>query len=195
MQGILLPDFPVEIRRGAEGRITIDGFPLLEILVSREVKEHISDVGGGKFVFPALSPLPTGPTVSRFLAKAALETMAERLVAHQGGVDYLVDEVQLDSIRDHARRGTHRQWPFNVRRIYEEDHRWVDSEGRAIQLVHESDIFKTATNEWYFILALFGLEFAINYGGPFVEGYQRWLSEHHGISPLYYGKNADGDLR
>ncbi len=195
MRGILLPDFPVEIRRDAGGMITMDEFPSLEAVLSHEVKEHLTRVGSGKFVFPAHAPLPSGPTVSRFLAKAALETMAQRVLGHPGGIDYFVDEVQLDPIRDHARRGTQREWAFHVRRIYDESRKWRDSKDNALQVVHESDVLNISTNEWYYVLALFGLEFAINYGGPFVEGYVIWLSQHHGISPLYYGKNADGDLR
>jgi hypothetical protein len=41
------------------------------------------------------------------------------------------------------------------------------------------------------VLAVFGLELAINYGGPEIEGYTRWLEANGGTSPLYSGKNAD----
>lgn len=189
MTGILRPRFPAFFQKCVKGPLVGDVFLPVEGI------EHIFAAGGGEIIFPAEAPLPTGPVVSRFLAKAALEAMAERVVVHPGGTDYLVDEVQLDPIRDHARRGTQPEWPFHVRRIYGEDHRWIDQRGQAIQIVHEADILKTDTDEWYYILALFGLEFAFNYGGPFVEGYLKWLSQHDGTSPLYYGKNADGDLR
>jgi hypothetical protein len=35
----------------------------------------------------------------------------------------------------------------------------------------------------------FGLELVINYGGPEIEGYRRWLLENNSDSPLYSGKN------
>jgi hypothetical protein len=189
MYGVLRPDFPAVVQKRVRGPVTGDVF------LPPGAIEHILAAGGGELIFPAEAPLPAGPVVSRFLAKAGLETMAERLVGHPGGVDYLADEAQLDAIRDHARRGSQREWPFHVRRIYDEHRMWTDSEGNAVQVVHESDILNTATNEWYYVLALFGLEFVINYGGPEIEGYHMWLSHHHGTSPLYYGKNADGDLR
>jgi hypothetical protein len=56
--------------------------------------------------------------------------------------------------------------------------------------VHEYDILITDANEWYFVLALFGLEFAINIGGPDIDLYVRWLDQHEGVSPLYWGKNS-----
>lgn len=43
--------------------------------------------------------------------------------------------------------------------------------------------------ELYYVVALWGLEFAINLGGPCIEGYKTWLDEHDNISPLYLGKN------
>jgi len=51
----------------------------------------------------------------------------------------------------------------------------------------------TQSNEWYFVLALFGQEYTINMGGPDVDGYLLWLQEHDNASPLYYGKNAPRD--
>jgi|HubBroStandDraft_5_1064220.scaffolds.fasta_scaffold89171_2 hypothetical protein len=46
------------------------------------------------------------------------------------------------------------------------------------------------SSEYYFILAIFGLEFALNLGGPEVDGYLAWLNCHEGASPLYWGKSA-----
>lgn len=60
-----------------------------------------------------------------------------------------------------------------------------------VQLVHEQNILVTETDEYYFVLSLFGIEFVINYGGPEIEGYEMWLKEHDGVSPLYWGKNGD----
>lgn len=109
------------------------------------------------------------------------------------GLEYLVVEKQLDPIRDHARWGEQQHWPVSVRRIYNSYQYWKDSDGKSIQMVHEFDILHTESNEWYFILAIFGLEFAINYGGPEVDGYLKWLDNHNHESPLYYGKNAKTD--
>jgi hypothetical protein len=189
MFGVLKPGFPALARMHLRGPLVGD------VLVPPEAIDHIVAANGGELIFPAEAPLPAGPVVSRFLAKAALETMAQRVVAHLGGIDYLLCERQLDAIRDHARRGTEPEWPFNVRRIYGENHRWIDSRGASVQVLHESDVLTTEANEYYYILALFGLEFVMNFGGPEIDGYRDWLSRHGMVSPLYCGKNEYGDLR
>lgn len=133
---------------------------------------------------------PPERIASRFLAKVALEAMAARLTQYPDGLEYLVDETQLDLIRNHARRGQPKNWPIHTRRIYDPNRKIVGENGEPLQTVHESDILLTDAGEWYFILAIFGLELVINYGGPEIEGYKRWLSENNNTSPLYHGKNA-----
>ncbi len=39
--------------------------------------------------------------------------------------------------------------------------------------------------EVYFVIAMFGMEYAINMGGSSLDGYKEWLSENENISPLY----------
>ena len=128
---------------------------------------------------------------SRFLAKVALEAMAVRLVRYAGGAAYLASESQFDPIRNFARRGGRRPWPYHSRRIYSADKIWTIPNGRKVQRVHESDILHTDRGEYYFVLALFGLELTINYGEPAINGYLDWLDHHDNVSPLYFGKSAD----
>ena len=72
-----------------------------------------------------------------------------------------------------------------VRRIYDAD-ATISVAGRPPgQVVHEFDFLPTLWEEWFFILALFGLEITINIGGPDIEGYERWLRKNKNISPLY----------
>lgn len=68
-------------------------------------------------------------------------------------------------------------------------------------MVHESDFLlipvekndKINTEyimaEIYFVVALWGIEFAINMAGPEISGYENWLKTHNNESPLYCGKN------
>jgi hypothetical protein len=119
------------------------------------------------------------------MAKVALEAMAARVVGHEGGQDYLCDERQLDDLRDHARHGRILQWPVHTRRIYATNARTYLPGGQPQQVLHESDFLATSWGEWFFVLAIFGFELAINLGAPDIEGYQRWLRENNEISPLY----------
>ncbi|MFZ2148155.1 MAG: HNH endonuclease [Sedimentisphaerales bacterium] len=183
-QGILAPKFPVTIRRFSNGEIK----GLVEI--PPEAIDHLFECDKGAIIIPASSGPPSDLMVSRFLAKVAVEAMAQRLLPYPETLEYLVDEAQLDPVRNYARSGRIQNWPVHIRRIYEEDKKWLDESGKAVQVVHEYDILKTDSDEWYLILALFGTEFALNIGGPEIEGYLAWLTEHDNVSPLYWGKNA-----
>jgi hypothetical protein len=69
--------------------------------------------------------------------------------------------------------------------------KWTEKSGLDFQVVHEFDVLATEWGEWFLVVAIFGTEFAINYGGPEIDGYLRWLEEHDNASPLYSGKNAE----
>ncbi|MEV6424742.1 HNH endonuclease [Streptomyces sp. NPDC051662] len=124
--------------------------------------------------------------VSRFMAKAALESMAARLLNDPVGRHSLVTDVQLDPIRDYARYGKGKLWPIHSRRIYGADKSWVLPTGETVQRVWESDFLYTSRGEVYYVLVVFGLELVINILGPVLRGYQAWLGENHGVSPLYH---------
>ena len=104
------------------------------------------------------------------------------------------DERPLDTLRDHARRGTTTVWPTSARHLYDEDAVAVDPDGTPHQIVHEFDFLITEKSEWFFVLAIFGYEFAINIAGPAIDGYADWLAAHQHASPLYAGKNATSPM-
>lgn len=189
IQGLLAPNFPAIVRRDPKSYFAA------AVEVEPEAFEHIINSKNGMLIFPASGTPPADLIISRFLAKIALEAMAQRLVIFPEGLKYLVDETQLDPIRNHARRGEIPNWPVNVRRIYEADQKWVDKKRHEVQMVHEFDILHTHWNEWFLVVALFGLELVINYGGPEIDGYERWLFENKNASPLYHGKNKNNDLK
>jgi hypothetical protein len=123
------------------------------------------------------------------MAKVALEALAMRLCEHPGGLEYLCDEAQLDPVRDHARRGKTPVWPVSSRRIYEADSEAIGEDGVMGQVVHEFDFLITSTQEYYFVLVIFGQELTINIGGPDIKGYLQWLNKNGERSPLYTGGN------
>ena len=155
-----------------------------------------------KMIVPAYTDdlFPPQDTItSRFIGKVALEALAHKLSSFDDSLDQLIDDKQFDPIRNHVRRGVPRTWPCHIRRIYSHHQTWVDSDGETYQMIHESDFLMPGVTEYdvlesvqaelYFIVALWGMEFAINLGGPCIEGYQAWLQEHNNVSPLYFGKN------
>jgi len=162
----------------------------LHLDLPEEYVDQFLTMKSGRLIVPKCGELPSGPVVSRFMAKVALEAMAAKLARHPNGVEYLVNETQLDLIRNHARRGETREWPVNQREIYGQDATWIDELNHEVQILHEFDVLMTDTSEWYFVMALFGIELVINYGGPELDGYNHWLVEHQGVSPLYSDKNS-----
>jgi hypothetical protein len=145
----------------------------------------VTRLKGGQLILPMSGLAPDGQIISRFMAKVALEAMAERLVRCDGGQDYLCDERQLNDLRDHAHYGRISRWPVHERRIYAVDAKTALPGGQPEQVLHESDFLLTPWGEWFFVLAIFGLELAINLGGPEIDGYERWLRENDETSPLY----------
>lgn len=183
LAGVMQQRVPVVLTRWPKEGLT-------SVAVPPPAFERIARSSTGQLIMPLEGPWPAGTVVSRFLAKVALEAIALRVVHLDGGVDYFREEAQLDSLRRHAREGQGADWPVSVRRIYAANGRATDADGRFSQIVHEFDFLVTSKSEWFFVLAIFGLEFAINLGGPDIEGYEEWLRENDGASPLYSAKNA-----
>jgi len=137
-------------------------------------------------VFP-VPELPSGRLFARFLAMMALEAWAKKILDSNGDLHVdLIDKPELDEIRDFARFGNGNEaWAYTSRRLYPEDHHFVDDEGTTFDVLHEYTLLYTDANELYFVIAILGIEFAINLGGPEIDGYNDWLKSNHGRSPLY----------
>lgn len=177
----ILPGIPVEVHRHRED------LELLTLEVEADAAPTIRESRQAVVLFPGF---PQGPVLSRFMAKVGLEAMVARVLRDLSDWSELIDHERLDCVRDHARRGTNRDWPVHLRHIYNPDRLWRDSPGPPTQVVHEFDILKTDSDEYYCVAAIFGLELAINLGGPEIGGYRAWLERHGHASPLYSGKNA-----
>ena len=192
-------DVPIEVKKELSNGEIIGSIGLPEEIIRdfmRSPKDHC------RMMIPAytdnLFP-PQDTTTSRFIGKIALEALAHKLSSLDDSLDQLIDDKQFDPIRNHVRRGSPKTWPCHIRRIYSHHKSWVDSDGETYQIIHESDFLMPGVIEYdgldpvqaelYFIVALWGMEFAINLGGPCIEGYQAWLKEHDNASPLYFGKN------
>jgi hypothetical protein len=123
--------------------------------------------------------------MSRFLAKVAIEIMAHRLMEVEGWEEPLIDDPQLDSLRRFARVGDKPvAWPFSRRRIYGENDCQIEPRC-DFQVLHEFTLLYTEQRELYAVICVFGEEFAMNCAGPEISGYETWLEQHGGRSPLY----------
>lgn len=158
-----------------------------------KIEKYIESNANGEIMIPVTGEPPSDHFISRFLAKMALEALTFRWLDMPNWNDYVVDHSQLDLIRKFTRYPKRGEvWSFSKRRIYDENNSQLDSEGNNYQLVNEWDILVTSdinNSEFYFVIAIFGMEYAINLGGNSIDGYNHWLSRHANHSPLYHGKN------
>ena len=171
------------------------------VVATDEVINSIKNNSKGHIVFPAFTnetEIKNCRIISRLLAKIALESLAYRLRNLSESLDELIDFRELDPIRNHARKGTINDWPCSIRRIYNMD-TFQKREGDTWeQIIHESDFLMIdvggeADKRYiilYFILVLWGMEFAINMAEPEINLYNYWLDEHDGLSPLYVEKKV-----
>lgn len=199
-QGILNNGHVVEIEKKL-----VNGKVHTNVKVPPEAFSELLKAQRSKLIIPAFTDynaIKNNRIVSRFIAKMALEALAAKLSSFDNSLDTLVDDKQYDPIRNHARLGTTKDWPCSIRRIYSINKKWNTLDNKDVQVIHESDFLfpscewadlpdsEYVTSELYFIVILWGIEYAINMGGPELEGYEVWLREHNNVSPLYYGKNT-----
>ncbi len=181
--GVIFPDAPVEVRKKFK-----DGLAG-EICVSTKYFCKIANMQSGQIIIPMFTdelPFPNGSLLSRFIGKIAIEALAQRLQNSSKLVEDFIDNIQLDPLRNHVRFGKEKTWECNVRRIYESTKFWRDeSTAEIYQITNEYDFLATSENEWYFVMALFGIEFVINIAEMSIAGYKKWLMEHDNSSPLF----------
>ncbi|MBW8003442.1 MAG: HNH endonuclease [Planctomycetes bacterium] len=128
--------------------------------------------------------LPDNNIVTRFIGKIGIEALASRVLNLEDWKTEIIDKPELDELRDHVRLGfPATPWPINYRRIYPTKHVF-DDRSEAYQVLHEYDILVIEANEYLIIVAIFGDEYTLNLGGRCINGYERWLKENDGKSPL-----------
>jgi hypothetical protein len=189
LSGILLPvSMPgkrvefhqADVSRNCEGE--------LEIYAETGAEEAIASGRVNRVVIPASGAKPGRQVFSRFLTKVALESLAHRLLEYDADLlRECVENEHLDMLRNYARFGkTGLDWPYSERRIYPPDFAFADgTNGQSYEVLHEWTLLYTDARELYFVVAILGIEYAINAGGPDIGGYNSWLRENSGKSPLY----------
>jgi hypothetical protein len=131
-------------------------------------------------------PNPNDLIVSRFLAKAALESLAYKFLAEPDWVDELVNEAGLDPLREYARYGKGPFWKYSQRRIYGEEDRFIDPvhHPEPYEILHEMDFLYLDQKKLYYTLVIMGVEFVINLDESEVSGYYNWTLSNEGCSPI-----------
>lgn len=136
-----------------------------------------------------LPELPEYRLMSRFLTKTGLEALAFKTLAVPDSNSEIVDKIELDELRAYTRYNRGETWPFAYRTLYPVNA--IFHEGSThYEILHEFHVFSTDAMEFYFVLAILGVEFVVNLGGPQLDGYQRWLKQNNYASPLFKAASA-----
>jgi len=142
-------------------------------------------------------PEPKDKILSRFLAKVAIESLAQRFFPHEGWNEMLVGKEELNPLRNYARYGNQNEyWEYNQRRVYNETDRFYNPKVTDVpyEILHEQDLVYLQEEQLYFVLILFGIEYAINLTNPEINGYLDWLSQNDNRSPII-GENERETVR
>jgi hypothetical protein len=175
-------DVKVNMRKGEGGKIIFAS-------ENRGAASKLQSVMAENFEVPLIFTIEDDvpkKEMSRFLCKMALETCAELFCGDQKSIDMVVDEPFYDRIRAYARYGNKPEhWPFHQRTLFPMDTLMRHPETNEwVNVGFGCTIFMTKRNETFFVFLLYGVEFVINVGGPSLSGYEEWLINHGGISPM-----------
>ncbi len=158
------------------------------------VESILKNTHGTLYVPAATLPQQNYET-ARFIAKVALEVLAYRGMDLPGWNKEVADKTELNELRTYVRRGQPGFiWPVHIRRIYPPEFLFADEIFPPHEVLHEWDILSipdTTTPkvaEYYAVIAIFGVEFAINLGGPELDGFHQWLKDNNNASFLYSKK-------
>ena len=145
----------------------------------------------GRIFVPKVETPEADTVAARFIGKVAIEVLTQRIMDVPGANDEIVDRAELDPLRRYVRLGQPKSvWPVNVRRIYPPDFVFSEPDGDGHEVLHEWTILYTHAPECYVVIAIFGVEYVINLGGPALDGYECRLEENSNKSPLYNEPDA-----
>ncbi len=123
---------------------------------------------------------------SRLLAKMAVEFFVYYFGSSNEVCEYVGSDEFFKAIKQYARHGSQKIWIYNARRIYARNEAYQGDPFSAVNW--EADLLPLENGEIYFIIVLFGIEYAICINSPSINGYIEWLKINDGISPLYVSK-------
>jgi hypothetical protein len=160
----------------------------MSIIVKPEDVPEILKLKEGTMNIPIpIMPVGIDLVLSRFIGKVALEALAHRLLNNPKSLEAnVVNHESLDPLRTFVRQGANKVWGFNQRQIHPADARFYFQEDNDYNFVdHEFTFLYTEEYELFFVLAIFGIEYAIDLSSPKIDEYTKWLQKNDDKSPLY----------
>lgn len=121
--------------------------------------------------------------LSKFIGKVAIEALTLWLMKIEGWETEITYKEELDPLRNYVRFGSGKikYWEYHQRRVYSELDRFVDTKEPVgpFEILHEFTFHYSDKLELFFIMAIMGIEYAINMGGPEIETYTEELKKNN----------------
>lgn len=153
--------------------------------------QSIEEMKGGTLYLPTASMPTNDIATARFIGKIALEILAHRCLKVAGANEEIVNQKELDELRRYVRQGQPKtEWPVHIRQIYPADFQFPSLRHGPHQVLHEWMILQVES-EYYAVIAIFGIEYTINLGGPELDGFRHWLEKNGPRSPLSDAQSSD----
>jgi hypothetical protein len=153
--------------------------------------QSIEQMKGGTLYLPTASMPTNDIATARFIGKIALEILAYRCLNVASTNEEIVNQKELDELRRYVRQGQPKiEWPVHIRKIYPADFQFPSLRHGPHQVLHECMIL-AVKSEYYAVIAIFGIEYTINLGGPELDGFHRWLETNGSRSPLSDSQSSD----
>lgn len=158
----------------------------LQVIVhDKNLFELINQGKINKLYIPII-PLPEDKNIllSRLIGKIALEALADRIKIVENWNNDFINHKGLDELREYVRYGKGKFWPYNVRKVHDENSNIKKDNEKIIQTIHEYDFLYLENKYLYFICIILGIEYCINIGDRQLEKYEQWLRLNNYESPL-----------
>lgn len=158
---------------------------------SEKFIEAILGSDTGTLIFPVAASVDKY-LMSRFLGKMAIEALAQRFLDAGTALDLILNERDLDILRNYVRFGSKKiVWLYYEREIYPESKVFHKEDGEHFEMLHEYQFFRTASEELHFVIAIFGMEYTLNMESQSTVSYEEWLKNNSNRSPLYMDDQED----
>ena len=171
----------IDVFRDKDGlSLDINNPDIIDLIITGKVNKLYLPIGEPE-------PEKNNATLSRFLAKVSVEALIYWIKNDVEWIVEVTNKAELERIKGYARYGTHcKLWPYHQRRLYEESDRFFNPkiQDTPYEVLHEFKFFWTKEQEFYFVLAIMGIEYAINMGSPSIDTYVNWLRENNNASIL-----------
>lgn len=170
------------------------------ILIVEDNKSYEHAISNkGQLLIPVTGQSPSEHKLGRFIAKMAVEFLAKRVMHIENWNEDFINNNGLNAIVQFVRFPKRNEiWEYTKRKVYDKNSKYIDG-NKVYQTLNEMDLVvtnykrkgKNVELEVFFVIIIFGIEYAINISGDCMLNYKSYLRDNNYISPLYSGSYAD----